>query len=320
MRPASGGTRPVRMRRWSTSGRGLPGPTGRDFSSHDNGPALGHDVLMPRLLRPLAAGAVVVIVLATVAGVWGHVVNRGLPEAEGVSDWWLMGMVGALSFGLPGGWLARQRPGHVIGWIFLAMGACAAVSLAATEYGLWALSSGVAAAGASLWLGNWLWVVGLVPAVSVVPLLLPDGRPLSPRWRPAVGVGVASVLAAGVSFALRPYADSTPALADAGLVNPVVLPVLDTAVGAAVLTLLILAGPVVGVAGLVVRWRRARDVARQQLKWVLWGVGVSLVLFAAGFALGPAVTSLAMLPVPWPSWSPCCATAWATSTWSSVAR
>ena len=106
------------------------------------------------------------------------------------------------------------------------------------------------------------------------------------------------MLAAGASFALRPYDDTTPALADAGLVNPVVVPFLDTAVGTTVLTLLILAGPVVGVAGLVVRWRRARDVARQQLKWVLWGVGVSLVLFAAGFALGPAVTSLAMLPVP----------------------
>lgn len=268
------------------------------MSSHDKHRALGHDVSMSRTPRLLAVGAVVVIVLATGAGVLGHMVNRGLPQAAGVSDWWLMGVSGALAFGLPGGWLAHQRPRHVLGWIFLAMATCAAVSLTATEYGLWALSSDRPGFGASLWLGNWLWVTGLVPAVTVVPLLLPDGRPLTPRWRPGVGLGIASVAAAGLSFALRPYDATTPALADTGLVNPVVLPFLDTAAGSLLLTVLILGGPVVGVVGLVVRWRRARGVVRQQLKWVLWGVGMSLVLFAAGFALGPLVTSVAMLPLP----------------------
>lgn len=99
------------------------------------------------------------------------------------------------------------------------MGTASAVSFAATEYGLWVLSDGsrLPAGAALLWLGNWLWVTAILPVAAVVPLLLPDGRLPSARWRPALTVGIVSVAAGSVSFAVAPYASTTPALAGIGL-------------------------------------------------------------------------------------------------------
>jgi signal transduction histidine kinase len=253
---------------------------------------------VPAPVRLVAAGVAALTVAAAVVGAAAHVANAGLPEAAGVSDWWLMGVSGALAFGVTGGWLAWARPRLVVGWTFLGMGALAASSLVLTELGLWALASGRGGAGLALWLGNWVWVVAIVPIVAVVPLLLPDGTLPSRRWRPAFTVGVLSVVTAAVSFAFAPYASTTPELAETGLVNPVQLDWLALPAVSLVTTLLTLAGPVLGVAGLVVRWRRSRGAERQQLKWVLLGVAAAVVLFAAGFVLGPTVTSLAMVPLP----------------------
>ena len=253
---------------------------------------------MPGTSRLVAACALALTVACTVVGAAAHVANAGLPEAVGVSDWWLMGVTGALAFGATGGWLVTARPRLAVGWTFLVMGQLAAVSLAATELGLMALAADRSVAAAALWIGNWVWVVSLVPIASVVPLLLPDGRLPSPRWRPALGVGLLSVLVTAASFALAPYAATTPGLAAAGLANTVQVQVFSRP-GIGVLTLLLgVAGPCVGVAGLVLRWRRSRGTERQQLKWVLLGVVAALALFAAGFALGPTVSALAMVPVP----------------------
>jgi signal transduction histidine kinase len=256
---------------------------------------------VPGPARLLAPFTVALTVSATAVGAIAHAANAGLPAAAGVSDWWLMGVSGALAFGLPGGWLAWSRPRLPIGWTFLTMGALAATALVCSEYGLRALGSGSgtgSGAGPALWLGNWVWVVAVVPIASVVPLLLPDGRLPPARWRPALVVGLLSVLAAGASFALAPYSSTTPALAEAGLANPVQVEWVTRPAVAIAMTLLTVAGPLLGVVAVVARWRRARGTERQQLKWVLLGVGAAVALFAAGFVLGPTVTSLAMVPLP----------------------
>jgi signal transduction histidine kinase len=211
-----------------------------------------------------------------------------------------MGLVGALAFGGTGVWLTWTQPRQPIGWVSLGVGSAAALSLGASEWGLWALDRGVSAtsAGLVIWFGNWVWVASIVPVASVVPLLVPDGHLPSPRWRPVLAAGVVAVLAAAASFAFVPYDATTPELAEAGLSNPAYVAALSTPAVRALLTLLTVLGSVLAVAGLVTRWRRSTGVVRQQLKWVLLGVATAVVLFAAGFALGPTVTALAMLPVP----------------------
>ena len=250
-------------------------------------------VVLPRSALALCA---LTVTLAAAGGAW-HVANRDLPSGAGISDWWAMGLVGALSFGLTGGWLARVRPSHPLGWLFLGLGLVSSLSLFATEYGLASLTTGRPGAAAALWLGNWLWVAAIVPVASVLPLLLPDGRVLSPAWRPALVLGVVATAAGVLSFAVAPYEATTPALADLGLVNPAESDVVSDPAVSALTTLLVLGGAVVGVTGLVVRWRRRAD-ERQQLAWVVLGIGAAIGLFALGFWLGPAVSALAMVPLP----------------------
>lgn len=248
--------------------------------------------------RLLALGCGLLVVLLGVVGAWLHAGNEGNPLAAGVSDWWAMGVVAAMAFGPTGAWLAAARPRLPLGWLLLAIGLLSSVSLVSTEIGLWAFDRGSDGADVALWWGNWLWVVGLVPIASVVPLLVPDGRLASPRWRLALAMGVAAAVAGGASFAFEPYEATTPGLADAGFTNPVTAAFWASPGVEALLALMVVAGALTGVTGLVVRWRASEGLERQQLKWVLVGVAGALLLFALGFALGPTFSALAMAPLP----------------------
>ena len=62
-------------------------------------------------------------------------------------------LVVAVTFTLVGGTVSVRAPGHPVGWLLLAIGADAAVSLAATQYATYA---GPGRAGtAAAWVGSW---------------------------------------------------------------------------------------------------------------------------------------------------------------------
>jgi hypothetical protein len=78
-----------------------------------------------------------------------------------------------------------RRPGHAIGWLFVAMGLVAAVHSFAFEYAVRALvtAPGSLPAGSWLaWLAYWTFLLNL-PALALLLLLFPDGRLPSRRWR-----------------------------------------------------------------------------------------------------------------------------------------
>jgi hypothetical protein len=116
------------------------------------------------------------------------------------------------------------------------------------------------------WVSNWVWV----PAIQMfllLPVLFPNGQPPSPRWRPLVWAILAGALVSLVGSALLPRIVDAPSLR-----NPLGLPgsagaVLDQALSKAFLLGLPVAA-VAAVVSLIVRFRRARGVERQQLKWL----------------------------------------------------
>jgi two-component system NarL family sensor kinase len=249
--------------------------------------------------RAVTAVAASTVGVGTSVGVALHLATTGSPAAVGVTDWWLMAVAGAVAYGGTGTWLSWARPGLNVAWVLLSIGVLCALSMVALEYGVLGLErTGMPLADLSLWLGNWVWAVALLPVAAIVPLLLPDGRLPSTRWAFALGGGVLSVVAAGAQWALTPYGSWSSSLADAGAVNPVGTALVTQQPAATVLILLVLSGPVLGSAALVARWRRASGTTRQQLKWILMGVAATLALFAGGFVAGPTVTALAMLPLP----------------------
>ena len=205
----------------------------------------------------------------------------------------LVGGTGMILFfvGL-GTFLALRRPGNAIGWLLSCGGITWMTSGSAAGYARAHLDDSAPAptlAVTAAWFDENIWVLGVVCSVGLPLLLFPDGRPLSRFWgRVAVAMAASCVVALMTSLVVAtPFADPT----DAGrrLTNPwgiaSVSPVVALLRGVAVTVVMVLL--VMAVAGIVLRFRRATGVERQQLRWVRAGA----LLAAAGnlsvYAAGP---------------------------------
>jgi len=211
--------------------------------------------------------------------------------------------------------LAGRLPRHPVGWLLLGVGLSVAGSGVADGYARYGLVARPGALPAARWVAIYspaTNIVGLA-LVGYVLLLTPTGSPPSPGWRwwarvAAAGpVALVAALTVGPGLVIPPY-DT--------VIDPVTIPALAGAVLAAIVAgfFLTVASLVVGAGSLVARFRRARGVERQQLRWLalaaaLTGVGAAVVgvgmamgatampLFAAGvcLALLPLATGAAIL-------------------------
>jgi hypothetical protein len=140
--------------------------------------------------------------------------------------------------------------------------------------------AGLPGATAAAWVAGWLWVVGFL-LLMLVPLLYPTGRLLSPRWRPVLWLTVLLVLVSMLANAVRPgplKASEVPVAP-----NPLGIPSAAGLVAAVELVAAVVGVPLflAAVASVLLRFRRARGVERQQLKWFAYaslGVVLSFVL------------------------------------------
>ena len=186
-----------------------------------------------------------------------------------------------VSFSVVGALIASHRPENPIGWIFLAEGFCYGLLIAADEYATYALltNPGSLPLGAEAsWLAEWIWAPGLGLSLVFLPLLFPDGRPPSRRWRPVVWLGGLSIGLICVLTSIVLWPERGPAL-----VRPGSFPEFEGwryAVGEGlfklVVPMLFLAG-LGAVISLLVRFRRARGDERQQIKWFASAAALSLV-------------------------------------------
>jgi signal transduction histidine kinase len=133
------------------------------------------------------------------------------------------------------------------------------------------------------------WILGILPVLLFLPLLFPDGRLPSRRWAPFAWFGAIALGYLGfMLFFSEPTLEGS---ADAiGVENPLYIPALSRVrIPDAVFEgflFVVLAG---SFASLVIRFRRASGIERQQIKWVALAVlfmVVSFVLSAVLIALG----------------------------------
>ena len=90
------------------------------------------------------------------------------------------------SFGTVGALIIWQRPRNTIGWICLTVGIGTGItdfSAAYTAYGT--VKGYLPLPGTEVfnWLGNIVWPLNLVLILVLLPLLFPNGHPLTRRWR-----------------------------------------------------------------------------------------------------------------------------------------
>jgi signal transduction histidine kinase len=249
----------------------------------------------PPLLPAALAAAAVVLVASLAAGTALHFAGDQTPLAAGVTDWWLMPVLGGSSFGGAGLWLVRARPRLAVGWLFAAVGLVLATSYLALELGLRLLPEG---GQLVFWYANWAWATCLLTVGTVVPLLLPDGRLPSRRWRPALALAATAVTVTTVQWALTPYGSWSPVLGRAGIGNPVGADWVTGPTTSLLVAVLDVTAVVVALSGLAVRWHRATDVVREQLRWIALGAAAGVLLFGLGFAVGPVATALGLVPLP----------------------
>jgi signal transduction histidine kinase len=191
-----------------------------------------------------------------------------------------------------GALLATRVPQNPIGWLLLVIGIGLLLGGFASEYTTYALVTNpgsLPGAVTAAWINNWTFVTaGLIP---IVLLLFPSGHVPSPRWRwvPYTIVATLVVLVAASMFRPGPIEVS----ADLTVDNPVGIDALHAPLTVATWVggLALLAEAIAAVAALIVRFRRAEEEERQQVRWLaavaaLSGVFLVLVL----------VTSIGMQP------------------------
>jgi hypothetical protein len=172
--------------------------------------------------------------------------------------------------------LTLRRPANPIGWLYAAAGL---VWSLATPGDPW-LDQLVAehrplplAAKAVAVYGEFSWAPATVLGVTLPALLVPDGRLRSRRWRP--------VAAAAVAAAAPARLDDTPIDNPFGLAGAAG----DVAATMALAGLLLWAATLVAaLLCVVLRFRAARGVERQQLRWVAAGAAAAVAGLIGGAA------------------------------------
>ena len=168
--------------------------------------------------------------------------------------------------------LASRLPRNPVGWILCLFGLQGAVtSELAIGWGVRAVEEGWTGGEVAQWVGLVSWAPGALMWVLAL-LYTPTGRLPGRRWRVVVWAGVAGTAAYVIGWSFSP--SSVNGLT--GQRNPFVvdwLPAQQLTSAGAVLLCLSAAGALLS---LVVRFRHADRVVRQQLKWV--GLAAALLV------------------------------------------
>lgn len=206
--------------------------------------------------------------------------------------------IASLTLVTVGAILVSRLPRHVIGWLLAVGGLVIAISASATglaDYGLNVHPGSVPGAIWLAWLSQWIWAPEIACVIILLPLFYPTGGLPSPRWRAVVIISAVVAILGGVGSALGPWVpDPYP------VGNPLAFSGPAADLGAALsggVTALVLVGGMLAVASLVVRYRRAATIERQQLKWfaaaaILTGVAgtINIGAFSASGAASPTGT------------------------------
>jgi signal transduction histidine kinase len=115
------------------------------------------------------------------------------PEFANFAAFMGMGVVGAL--------ILARTPRHAIGSILLSTATIVGCAFVATEAATFFFRQGSSELARWLaWPANTLWTLGIFPLLVLLPLLFPDGRLVSPRWRIVLWVGLALIAVAFVTL------------------------------------------------------------------------------------------------------------------------
>ena len=181
-----------------------------------------------------------------------------------------MTILPGVSFFTVGSLLAVRRAQNAVSWLCLVIGLIWLVIAATGAASQWAFFEGLT--GLAEWLGvlGALWVPALGLMATHLPLRLPDGLLLSPRWRWFSRFCTLAIVLVTLGIGTAPG----PVNGIAGTRNPVASEQLQVLEPAFALLLIAFLG---AMAALVIRYRRSGGTQRLQLRVIAFG-GLSFFL------------------------------------------
>jgi hypothetical protein len=202
------------------------------------------------------------------------VFGRGTPDE-------VIPALAGLGYAVVGRLLVARRPDNAVGWILALIGvvlALAALTDGYTEGG--PDSDPLLATQLAGWLNQFVWFLWLPGLAAIaLPLLFPDGRLPSRRWRCIAWSGALGTLLGMLATGLEPG----PMEVDGVVENPFGIAGADRLLSVAEgLGFALVAVAVAGAgAAVIVRLRRSRGVERQQLKWFAYVASLLVLGFTA---------------------------------------
>ncbi len=228
-----------------------------------------------RSRRVLAGGLGALVVLEVVLGLVFSAV-AGWRWQEMLDGFVVTNGLMGITFGLCGAVIAWHRPSNPIGWLLIADGIghattalCGPLAPVLADAGA-SISAQRVVVTVALW--AWPWSIGLFLPLAL--LLFPNGRALSPRWRwAALGIIVTAPL-----FAIEMGASGEPisnGLPNGFLTIPSYADLRPLWTATEIRNLIALLLPI---SCLVIRFRRADEVGRRQLLWLLLASVIALLI------------------------------------------
>ena len=161
----------------------------------------------------LAGVLALVSVIATVASLLLYLDNRRHVDV----NYTYGDVVAGVLYPCLGFFLVRRRPDNLVGWVLVATWVAGLNGLA-NQYAVSAVlvHPGLPLAALATWFAAWAWVPELAVPVFL-PVLFPDGRLPSPRWRPFVVVAAVLLATAVLVLAFSKH----PIDANESIFNPV---------------------------------------------------------------------------------------------------
>jgi hypothetical protein len=241
-----------------------------------------------------AAFSLLALALLLILLGWSTPLPRGWVAWQGQAIF-AVGLIGAPVLG---GIVASRRPENPYGWLWLGMSLGLALLLFGQVYAAYSVVMKPESLPASQTVGHVVAGVGWVAAFTVLPLLLllfPTGRLPSSRWRFVAWVVAVSGATGILIYPFAPAEDVVvPGANPLGVGGPVGEAL---SVFATILYLIIVFAAVPGALSLVIRYRRAGGVERQQLKWFAYAAVLFVGTNVSQFFYEPPYTWDALVEV-----------------------
>ena len=205
--------------------------------------------------------AVATIALCGAGTNFGDLAHTHLPPKMRLTQQYVsLTPIFAISFAIVGALIVWRRPRNRIGWLCCGIGILWGFEefvLGFSAYLTYAPHPPISGVHFWAWLVNWVWILPVNLTLIFLPLLFPDGKPVSPRWW-----RLAWVALAGLVISIAGATTGATALSLIGQIIELTCAVLAPCT-------------------LLIRYRRAQFEERQQIKWF---AGAALLLAALAVA------------------------------------